>query len=187
LGKTPLRSLQSPLGCSQREIERILPCIGLRLLLKSACRRRPRHRRSYFQGRVGGLTCLAHDGTRGSHHPNSRPRVVAACPSAPTLIRSSTGLPVPHSVYGRFHDTSPSVFSCLPCSVFSDEPGRGLKHRRRQWPVRCAPWLAYRTFHCRRTKGLRDEDRVPCDLALVTTPRSPSCGAACPHAPRLDV
>ena len=59
----------------------------------------------------------------GSRHPNSGPKMAAACPSAPTLIRSSAGLPLPHSVDGSFHDTSPSIFSCLPSSVFPDEPG----------------------------------------------------------------
>ena len=45
----------------------------------------------------------------------------------------------------------------------------------------------HRPIYCRRAKRLRCDDAVPCGLASVTSPRSPSCGAAGLLAPRLDV
>ena len=69
------------------------------------------------------------------------------------------------------------VFSPPPCSLFPDEPGRCLKHRRRQYSVRYGK-TRHRPIYCRRSKRLRGEDAVPCGLASATTSRSLSCVAA---------
>ena len=171
-GKPPLHSLQSPLGALHRQTGRILPCCGLRLLTKLACRRRPRHRQSHSQGRASGLSRLADDGTEGrapSELLTHNSCYMSIRPSPP-LYKSSTGLPLPHSVDGPFHVTSPSIFFSLLCSVFPDEPGQGLKLRPRQCFARCAQWPPSRTIHCRRAKRLRGEDAVPCGLSSATTP-----------------
>ncbi len=78
------------------------------------------------------------------------------------------------------------LLSSLPYSRYPDEPGRGLKPRRRQYLVRYGR-TRHRLIYCRRSKRLRGEDAVPNGLASATTPRSPSCGAACFPDPRLDL
>jgi hypothetical protein len=70
-----------------------------------------------------------------------------------------------------------SIFSPPPCSVFPDEPGRGLKPRRRQYFVRYGK-TRDRTIYCRRAKRLLGEDAVPCGLDSATIQRPSSCEAA---------
>jgi hypothetical protein len=61
------------------------------------------------------------------------------------------------------------LLSSLPCSIFPNEPGRGLKPRRRQCD---------RTIHFHRAKGLHCADAVPYGLTAATAHWSLSCGAA---------
>jgi len=115
--------------------EDAVPCGSLRLLMKSAHRRRLLHRRIRSQSQASVLSSKSPDGTWGSCLPDSGPKIVAACPFAPPAYGSSTGPPLPQSVSDlSFREFL--IFSPPPCSMFSDEPGMCLKHRRRQYPVR---------------------------------------------------
>ena len=115
-------------------------------------------------------------GLEGSCRLSLRPPRFAKVPAAFAPSDLFTG---PFLVDARRR--SPPLFSLFP-----DEPGRGLKPRRRQYLVRYKE-TRYRPIYYCRSKRLRGEDVVPIGLASATTPQSLSCGAACLPAPRMDV
>jgi hypothetical protein len=165
-----------PWGSSAAKIDAIFPCNSLRLLLKLAHRRRPRH---WFRNPRVGL-CLrmpSDNGTGGSRLPISGPGSSCRLTPYPPLYMSSAGLLLPPKRSMDLPCGWLSIFSQPPCSVFPDKPGRGLKPRRRQYFARYGQ-TQYRTIYCRRAKRLLGEDAVSRGLASATTPRSSSCEAA---------
>ena len=115
--------------------------------------------------------------TGGSRLPIFGPGNSCRLSPYPPFYRSSAGLLLPPKRSTDLPCGWLSIFSLPPCSVFPDEPGWGLKPRRRQYFVRYGK-ARYRTIYCRRAKRLLGEDVVPCGLASATTPRSCSCETA---------
>ena len=74
------------------------------------------------------------------------PGIVAACPFGSDALHKLQRAHAPtQTVDGPSTRRDLLLLSSLPCSLFPDEPGRGLKPRRRQCD---------RTIHCRRARGL---------------------------------
>ena len=91
---------------------------------------------AHAQGRAKALQLMVTMGRGGSRLPNFGPGESFACPfGPPRLTKAPPGLCSRIMVIGTFLVDDPHHAPPL-CSLFPDEPGRGLKSRRRHYLVR---------------------------------------------------